>query len=167
MTIGRLASYLAMSKAGVLGHFGSKQELQLATVDLAVSLFMQAVVAPGAAKPAGLARLATWIDAWCDYLGGNMFPGGCFITAASCEFDGRPGPVRDRVAGAVRAWLTAIEREASIAVEHGELPVSADPAQIAFELNALALAANQARQLLHDTRAVKRAHQAMLRVIIA
>ena len=32
LTIGRLAAELRMSKSGLFAHFGSKQELQLATV---------------------------------------------------------------------------------------------------------------------------------------
>ena len=39
LTIGRLASELEMSKSGVFAHFGSKQELQLATVGAAAERF--------------------------------------------------------------------------------------------------------------------------------
>src|SRR5215213_4412222 len=33
LTIGRLAAELSMSKSGLFAHFGSKEELQLATVE--------------------------------------------------------------------------------------------------------------------------------------
>ena len=37
LSIGRLATELAMSKSGLFAHFGSKEELQLATVEEAGS----------------------------------------------------------------------------------------------------------------------------------
>ncbi|MGZ4810204.1 MAG: TetR/AcrR family transcriptional regulator, partial [Thermoanaerobaculia bacterium] len=39
LTIGRLADELKMSKSGLFAHFGSKEELQLATVETARNRF--------------------------------------------------------------------------------------------------------------------------------
>ena len=46
-----------MSKSGLYAHFGSKEELQLATVETAREIFDEMVVDPARAAPPGLARL--------------------------------------------------------------------------------------------------------------
>ena len=156
LTIGRLAGDLEMSKSGLFGHFGSKEELQLATLDAACEIFGREVLEPARRAAPGRDRLAALCDAWIGYLEREVFPGGCFLTAASAEFDGRPGPVRDKVRGALVAWLGELERQATLAgVE--------DPAQLAFELNALAQGANLAYQLYGDATAFARARAAMAR----
>ena len=165
LTIGRLASDLDMSKAGVVGGFGSKQSLQLATLHGAIAVFRREVWDKVEDVQAGLPRLQAICAAWVAYLDDTPFPGGCFLTAASFEFDGRPGPVRDAVAATMELWLGVLTREARIAVEVGDLPAQTDPTQIAFELNALAVGANQSRQL-HEARDVgKRTLAAMHRVL--
>ena len=47
-----------MSKSGLHAHFGSKQELQLATVAEAARIFDTEVVQPALAAPTGLGQLA-------------------------------------------------------------------------------------------------------------
>ncbi|HEX8351367.1 MAG TPA: TetR family transcriptional regulator [Pyrinomonadaceae bacterium] len=162
LTIGRLASELAMSKSGLFAHFGSKEELQLATVEAARAVFVREVVGPAFAAEKGLARLWRLCDVWLAYVKGEVFRGGCFFAAAAAEFDGRPGPVRDRVAEVMREWLAALRRSVSEAQAAGQLGREADPAQLAFELNALEMGANWAFQLHGDRHAFARAREAML-----
>ncbi|HLL74039.1 MAG TPA: helix-turn-helix domain-containing protein, partial [Pyrinomonadaceae bacterium] len=57
LTIGRLASALSMSKSGLFAHFGSKEELQLATVEAAREIFIREVVRPAFEAERGLRRL--------------------------------------------------------------------------------------------------------------
>src|SRR5258707_12120732 len=57
LTIGQLATKLSMSKSGLFAHFGSKEELQLATVDAARTIFIREVIAPTFAAERGLSRL--------------------------------------------------------------------------------------------------------------
>jgi AcrR family transcriptional regulator len=163
ITIGKLAGSLRMSKAGVIGQFGSKEELQLATLRSAVKRFREQIWEPAAAKPQGIARLRAISRSWIAYLEGDVFPGGCFLTAASTEFDGRPGPVRDEVGRTVKLWHSALAREAELAIAAGEL--SGDPQQIAFEMNGVAMAVNQALQLGVDKRAAQRGRAAMRRIL--
>lgn len=165
LTIGHLADDLRMSKSGVLGHFGTKEALQLAALGEAIEVFRRIVWQPAADLPPGLPRLAAICDRWIAYLADDTFPGGCFLTAASCEFDGRPGPVRDAVADALTRWQRRLEREAAVAIDAGDLPAHADPAQIAFELNALAMGANQSLQLHRDTTTADLARGAMRRLL--
>ncbi|HEY7150972.1 MAG TPA: TetR/AcrR family transcriptional regulator [Solirubrobacterales bacterium] len=154
LTIGRLATELEMSKSGLFGHFGSKQELQLATIDAAERRFVEAVIEPALARPEGAARLRALCEHFIAYLEGPVFPGGCFWGAATAEFDGRPGPVRDRIRERFGAWLAELERQAGIAGAD-------DPKQLVFELQALAQGANSSFQLFGDATVFERARRAM------
>jgi AcrR family transcriptional regulator len=165
LTVGGLAERLGMSKSGLVGRFGSKQRLQLATLELAVEQFRAAVYEPATAATAGRARLLAICDHWIDYLGEPCFPGGCFLTTASVEFDARQGPVHDAVSVALRRWLRVLETEAASAVVAGELPHGTDPAALAFTLNALAVGTNCDYQLHRDRASLDRARRAMAAVL--
>ena len=162
LTIGRLASELSMSKSGLFAHFGSKEELQLATVEAARDIFIHEVIRPSFEAGKGLARLWKLCDVWLAYVRTEVFRGGCFFAAAAAEFDGRPGPVRDRVAGIMKEWLVILQGSINEAREAGQLNADADPAQLAFELNALEMGANWAFQLYGDRQAFSRARDAIL-----
>ena len=162
LTIGRLASKLSMSKSGLFAHFGSKEELQLATVEAARDIFIREVIRPAFEAGKGLPRLWKLCDVWLAYVKGEVFRGGCFFAAAAAEFDGRPGPVRDRVAAIMKEWLAVLRASIAEAQEAGQLNADADPAQLAFELNALEMGANWAFQLYGDRQAFSRARDAML-----
>jgi len=161
LTLGCLAERLDMSKSGLVGRFGSKEQLQIAALELAVDIFRDAVYEPAAAQPAGLRRLNAICDAWIAYLGEPPFPGGCFLTTASVEFDARPGPVNEAVQNVMNRWLHVLEREAKIAIKNGELAQATDAKDIAFTINALAVGANCHYQLHRDPHALKRARRAM------
>ena len=161
VTIGQLAEQLGMSKSGLVGRFGSKEQLQLAVLDRAGEIFREVVYDRAAAEPAGLRRLEALCDAWIAYLGDCPFAGGCFLTTASVEFDARPGPVNDEVQRVMRQWVGVLERNAAAAITHDELPARLDPADVAFTLNALAVGANCDYQLHHDHRSLERARRAM------
>jgi AcrR family transcriptional regulator len=163
LTIGRLAESLGMSKSGLAGRFESKQELQLAALEEAAAIFRRHVYEPASAAPAGLRRLEAICDAWIAYLGDCPFPGGCFLTSASVEFDARPGAVQDAVRRDMHRWLRVLEREAASARANGEL--DNDPADVAFAINALAVGANCDFQLHRDKRSLQRARRAMATIL--
>jgi AcrR family transcriptional regulator len=147
LTIGRLADELSMSKSGLHGLFGSKEELQAATFEQAVENFTQEVWLPVATREPGLPRLLALIDRWVGYHRRRVLPGGCFVTTATIEFDARPGPLRDAVADARRRMHGVLEADVRTAVEAGDLPADTEPRDTAFTLYALASAASQAIQL--------------------
>jgi AcrR family transcriptional regulator len=154
LSIGHLAGALEMSKSGVYAHFGSKQELQLATVDEAERIFQAEVIDPALAAAPGLAQLVTLSDAFFAYLLRRTFPGGCFLAGAVLEMGSRPGPVKERVA-AFQGRFTALIREFVVtAIEHGELPRDEDPDALTFELNGVILAANAIFVLRDDPAAL-------------
>ena len=161
LTIGRLAEELGMSKSGLFAHFGSKEELQLAAIESAGERFIDTVMRPALAAPRGYARLVAICNSWLDYVRRRVFPGGCFFAAASFEFDGRPGVVRDAVKRQMDDWFAALERAIRMAKDERHLDADVDPAQLAFELNALFFGANFAYNLRHDDEAFARARRAI------
>ena len=156
LTIGRLADELAMSKSGLFAHFGSKEELQLATVDAARTIFADRVIRPALAAPQGVPRLWQLCEYWLQYVEGKVFKGGCFFAAASFEFDSRIGPVRDAIAIAMREWLGILARAVEGAKKARHLKGSVNAEQFAFEIYSLAIGAHWGFQLLEDKKALRR-----------
>ncbi|GAA2735070.1 TetR/AcrR family transcriptional regulator [Actinocorallia aurantiaca] len=163
VTIGRLAAELEMSKAGVIGHFGTKEALQLAVLDTAVDRFVQRVPARAVGARPGTERLARAFGEWIDYMAEDGR--GCFLTSVGTEFDDRPGPVRDAVIAALSRWSAYVLDEIRTAVDSGELPQDTDPDQLAFELDGVVLATAQAVRLHHDPLATTRARRTLARLL--
>jgi AcrR family transcriptional regulator len=139
LTIGNLAAALGMSKSGVRAHFGSNQELQLATVAEAARVFDEEVVQPALAAPAGLGQLTAVCEAFFDHLERHTLLGGCFMASAALEMGTRPGPVRDLIAASQAQFGELIRGFAATAVARNELPAGEDPDRLAFELNGIML----------------------------
>lgn len=155
LTIGRLAADLKMSKSGLFAHFGSKQELQLATIGAAAERFRLAVIEPALSAPEGAPRLRAIGERYLDHLG--LYSGGCFWGATSAEYDDRPGPVRDAIATALDLWITELARQAQIAgVEQ--------PERFAFELYSVVMGANSRYRLSGDERVFDYARGALERL---
>ncbi|MFG2731367.1 TetR/AcrR family transcriptional regulator [Streptomyces canus] len=148
LSVGRLAGELELSKSGVFALFGSKQELQLATVREASRIFVVEVLDPVSGTAEGVERLRRLCEGWLRYSQERVFPGGCFFYGVMAEFDAREGPVHDALVEAQRAWLAELERCAEQARAAGELSADTDPAQLAFEVVALMETAN-AMSVLH------------------
>jgi AcrR family transcriptional regulator len=161
LSIGRLAEETGMSKSGLFAHFGSKEELQLATVDHAASLFIGEVIEPARAAPRGLARVWALCDHMLDYAERQVFPGGCFFAATSFEFNNRPGPVRDRIQEMIGSWLSYLEHAVDQAQEAGELNSEVSAREIAFQLDAFAQAANAQYQLFRNENVFAEARRAV------
>jgi AcrR family transcriptional regulator len=162
LSIGRLAGELSMSKSGLFAHFGSKQDLQLATIEEARQRYVREVIQPALAATAGIRQLDAFCDSFLSYVARAVFPGGCFFASAMAEFDAKaPGPVRDRIAECQALWMDTLERAAATAQAAGELDASSDPQQLAFELEAALLSANWYYHLYHDPAYLERARRAV------
>jgi AcrR family transcriptional regulator len=161
LTIGRLADEVRMRKSSVFTLFGSKRDLQVAALEAAIASFTEEVWGPAAEQEPGLPRLLALCDSWLAYHEREVMPGGCFLTTATVEFDARPGPLRDAVATTIDRWLETLRREVAIAIDAGALPAGTDPADVAFQLNALAAAASYGFQLSRDPEVFARARRSM------
>jgi AcrR family transcriptional regulator len=144
LSIGELAAEAGISKSGLYAHFGSKEELQLATVATAAEIFEAEVLAPARRVPVGRDGLVALSDAFLDHLRNRVFPGGCFFNGAAAELHARPGPVRDAVAAFQDDWLGLIRRHLIAARDQGDLAADEDLAQVEFDVSAyLAMAHSQ------------------------
>jgi len=161
LSIGRLATELEMSKTGIFSHFGSKEQLQLATVEAAKEIFLEQVAQPPLKSPQGVPRLKAMLEHWLGYVERIVFRGGCFFAAASAEFDSRPGRVRNRIAELTKAWMLALQEEIRFAQRQKEISDSVNPAQLAFELHAYVQEANWAFKLFNDKSAFLLARRAI------
>ena len=120
LSIGRLAEHVGMSKSGLYAHFGSKEELQLATVDTARRSAPRGR-GPGAPPRRGVAG-ACAVRGVPEQLVRGVFPGGCFFISAAAELDAKEGVVSDHLrevysgmieglaAGAERRWSSGERR---------------------------------------------------------
>jgi AcrR family transcriptional regulator len=161
LSIARLAEATGMSKSGLFAHFGSKEELQLATVDHAAAMFVAEVIAPARAAPRGLARVWALCDHMIDYSERQVFPGGCFFACTSFEFNNRPGPVRDRIQQMLASWHSYLEHAVEQAQASGELDPGLSAREIAFQLDAFAQSSNAQFQLFRDRRVFEDARRAI------
>jgi len=162
VSIARIAAATGMPKSSVYVLFGSKEELQLATIDAARESFIRHVVIPSiTTTPPGRHRLQRLCDGYLDYVEQRIFPGGCFFVTASAEMGGRHGPVRDRVALYQRQWQQLLSETSRQAHAARELPPDADPDQLAFELGALLAGSDIAAVLHNDNTVIDRARQAV------
>ena len=150
LSIGNLADRLGMSKSGVYAHFGSKLDLQLATVDEAERIFRIEVIEPALAAAPGLEQLVTFCDAYLDHLARRTFPGGCFFAGAVLEMGTRPGPVKERIASFQSGLTELIHGFVVTAIDQHELPAEEDAEALTFELNGIILAANSSFVLRDD-----------------
>jgi AcrR family transcriptional regulator len=162
LTIGRLASELGMSKSGLFAHFGSKEELQLATIAAARDIFARNVVLPAKAAERGLPRLEALITAKLSYMRAEIFAGGCFFETVRSEFDSRePGPVREAIEADLQDWEQLMVRAITSAKKAGHLRDDVDAEQLLFEIDALSGTASQRHQLNGDASLYDRAEAAI------
>jgi AcrR family transcriptional regulator len=160
LSIGRLAAETGMSKSGLFAHFGSKEELQLATIELAEEIFREEVMTPALAVE-GIARVRALSEGFIAHIDRQVFPGGCFFASAAAEMDTRPGRVRDRVLATLGLWSGLFLEGLEVARARGEIAESCDPAQLTFEINAMLAQANGLFLLHDDTRYFDMARRAI------
>jgi AcrR family transcriptional regulator len=137
LSIGTLAQAVEMSKSGVFAHFGSREDLQLAVLEVGAHRFMAKVLLPALKQPRGLPRLRAVVANWCEW--GRVYQSGCVLLSAASEYDGRDGALHDGVVRQQAGWRDELQKSVSLAVEEGHLCEDTDPAQLAFEIYALML----------------------------
>jgi AcrR family transcriptional regulator len=161
VSLQRLASDLGISKSGLFAHFGSKEELQLATVEEAGRVFTEEVLKPGLKTPAGLGRVWAMCNSFLSYLSRGVFPGGCFFEAALSEFDSKPGRVRDAVVEKRGYWVASLARAIREARHAGDVQPDVDADQVAWELGSLLVGANSSFVQDGGTVGIERARRAI------
>jgi AcrR family transcriptional regulator len=134
LTIGSLADRLAISKSGLFAHFGSKEQLQLATVEAARRRYVAVVLEPALKVARGWPRLEALCANTLAYVGKPEFPGGCFFVAAQAGARGAVEPVRNAVLDNKASFRLLLEGTIKAARAAGDVRVDVDPQQMAYEL---------------------------------
>ena len=164
LSIGALADVTQMSKSGVFAHFGSREELQISVIREYHARFEEEVFFPAVREPRGLPRLRALFERWVRRVSVEI-DSGCIYISGAVEFDDRPGPVRDALAGMVRAWHAALEKAIRIAIDEGQLRTDTDPMQMLFEVHGLILALHHDARFLKSPGALDRARAAFERTV--
>jgi AcrR family transcriptional regulator len=167
LSLSRLADEVRMSKSGLFAHFGSKEELQLATIERANEIFDERVLEPASNASGGLERLRLLADGYLRYIEADTFPGGCFFASVLAEVDTHPGPVRDRLTRFLSDWLGELESSVRDAQSDGEIDPSEDPGQLVFEIEAAILLGNAEYVVARTSEPIERARRAVDRLLAA
>jgi len=166
LSIGSLATRIGLSKSGLFAHFGSKEELQRATLARAEQVFLERVIHPARDYPQGLPRLRAFVANWLEHACGcDASPGGCLLVSIALEFDGKPGLLADAIVAGQRTLRGSVAKGVRAAIDQGELRADVDPWQFTFELFGIVLAAHHARRLADDRRANEHAQRAFERLV--
>jgi AcrR family transcriptional regulator len=163
LSISRLADAVGMSKSGLYAHFGSKEELQLATIEAAGEVFARRVIEPAASAPTALERLRQLVVNYLGYVEEETFPGGCFFASTLVEVDMRPGLVRDRIVAVLNDWLARLETTIAEAQAAGTIDPKEDARQLAFDVEAALYLANTLFVVARSPEPLDRARRAIER----
>jgi AcrR family transcriptional regulator len=161
LSISRLADAVGMSKSGLFAHFGSKEELQLATIETAHALFHEHVLDPAQLAPTGIERLRSLLENYLSHIEHHVFAGGCFWASVVAEMDMHPGPVRDSAMAVVSEWLGQLESAVRDAQAEGAIDASEDPEQLTYEVESFVLCANTYFVIMQEPTPLDRARRAI------
>ncbi len=164
LSIGALAEVAQMSKSGVFAHFGSREELQISVIREYHRRFEEEVFFPAIREPRGVPRLSALFENWVKRVSVEL-DSGCIYISGAVEFDDRPGPVRDALAGMVRAWHAALEKAIRLAMAEGQLRPDTDAEQMLFEIHGLILALHHDARFLRRPGALDRARRGFERTL--
>jgi AcrR family transcriptional regulator len=164
LTIGSLAERMGMSKSGVFAHFGSREDLQIDVLKLYHHQFEQEVFFPSMREPRGLPRLQSLFRRWVERVSREI-ASGCIYISGAVEYDDRPGPIRDHLAGMVQTWQRSLQRAARQAIDEGHLLPGTDAEQLVFEMYGLVLALHHDARFLKSPGSAGRAQAGFARLI--
>ena len=164
LSIGALAEVMRMSKSGVFAHFGSREELQISVIREYYARFEEEVFYPALQHPKGMPRLKALFKNWMNRTSVEI-DSGCLFISGAVEFDDRPGPVRDALAGSVKTWLAAMHRAVVQTKEAGHLRSDLDEHQMSFEIHGLILALHYEARFLKTPGSVARAHTGFANIL--
>jgi len=156
LSLARLAAATGMSKSGVFGLFGSKEALQLATVDAAREIFIAEVIEPALERKLGREQLLSLCEGFLDYIARRQWPEGCFFASVAAEVGAGDGSLRDRVAAGQKEWVGLLAHNARRAIEDGQLADDSDSDRIALELSTMLTGVDIAYLLHRDAELLER-----------
>jgi AcrR family transcriptional regulator len=165
VTIGALADELQLSKSGLFAHFGSKEELQVAVLELASSRFTEEVLLPAFKAQRGLPRLRAIFERWAAWMTDKSMPGGCIFPQAIAELDDVEGRPHDVLVEQQGSLADALAKAVQLGIDAGHFKKNTDTGQIAFEIDGMMLGLNVQHRLFKDKKAVDKARKAFERIV--
>jgi AcrR family transcriptional regulator len=161
LSISRLADSVGMSKSGLFAHFGSKEELQVATIETAHAVFAEQVIEPALAASSGIERLRRLAENFLSYVESETYPGGCFFASVAAEMAMRPGPVRDGAVEVMEEFSRQLATAVRDAQAEGAIDPSEDAGQLTFDLESYLSLANARFAVSHQPAQIDRARRAL------
>jgi AcrR family transcriptional regulator len=165
LSLAPLAEALHLSKSGLFAHFKSKEALQLQIFEEALARFKRQVLAPGAGQDTPETRLRAMFERYLAWIRGSNEGGGCLFVSMAQEYDDRPGPLRDRLIEAQRAWQSHLASMIRNVVAGEATQRDTAVNQVVFEIMGAALAYQHAAKLLGDRDAHRKAMVAFDRIL--
>jgi len=165
LTIGGLAEAAGLSKSGLFAHFGSREELQVAAIELAAARFTEVVFLPALKARRGLPRLQALFDLWLGWTDRAGLGPSCPMQAAGIEFSDNPGPVRDAVVEHFARLEKELGTAVRLAIAQGHLAPDLDVPQFVFELMGIVLSCAHGARLFEPRRAREQAQAAFARLV--
>jgi TetR/AcrR family transcriptional repressor of nem operon len=139
-----------LTKGGLYGHFSSKADIWQAVYEEAVGIWRETVFAGVRDRSDPLTRISTFIENDLrDYLGADVFEGGCFFLNMLVELSGQSDPMNKqilrgfvRISKLIQVWLDE-------AADQGLLKPGLDHKEIA---NFIVISLNGAAALYTSTK---------------
>jgi AcrR family transcriptional regulator len=160
ITIGGLAGEMGMSKSGLFAHFRSKDAIQIALLERAVSLADANVVTPAMEAQPGLPRLRALFANWLGWSAKAGLRGGCPVAAGLFELDDMDGTTRAVLETIEARWREILSDRVAEAIELGQLNERLDIGQFVWELCGIYLSHHASARFLRDPLADRRAMKA-------
>ena len=163
VSIAELAEHAGMSKSGLYAHFGSKEELQLATIETAREIYDREILEPARSAAPGVDTLLALAEGFIDHLEHRVFAGSCFFASAASELRGTPGAVRDRLAAFQAGWMALLTEHATMARQAGDLPGEDTVDAIVFDIESFLMNAHLTFSFNGEPRVLEQARAAVRR----
>lgn len=165
LSLSRLAQHLGMSKSGLFAHFGSKEELQLATIRTAAEMYGRDIMAGATAAEPGRAQIVAFADGFLDYVRHGPFPGGCFFIAGFLDPARSREAVREALAEVQRGLLDFMAANVRVAQQQGDLAAEIDADELAYEIDAVLVGADVNFVLFGDPERLEHAKRTVRRLL--
>ena len=148
-----------MEKGGIYNHFGSKEEIALASFDHAAGLMRERFDAALAGKKGALERLFAIVDVLGGLVEDPPVAGGCPVLNTAVEADDAHPALKERASEAATDWLRLIGSIVKEGITSGELRADADPRNTASVVVAALEGALMLSKLCDDPSHMRRAVQ--------
>ena len=142
LTIGELAKQCCMSKSGLFAHFNSRDNLQVAVLEHANTVFIDRVIAPARTESCCnyQRKITLLLENWLSW--NHSFQGSCMFLDAWKEACAEQNATQKVLKQVVQSWLEYLQIQVSKGIENQEFDNELDPKQAIFELYGLYLSAH-------------------------